>query len=127
MFDDDAYETRMKREDNETVAKSFVRGYSANPLDLLIRKEESKLLRGFVIDLQDFLRQSLDPPDYAFLLDTLGKQWKTNWKLPLEFRDFTPYEFEEFLTDRLGIFKERISILREYCGGATLKNRMPVS
>lgn len=101
------------RSPNERVHPIFKRTYSLSPLDILIRKEEEGELKQRGAELQHLCQRYFTLPEYNFLVDQLGVSFGRRWRMPLEFRDFTPQEFEEYFDRNVEKFRKRIGILME--------------
>ncbi len=99
---------------NERLAPRYRRSYSASPVNILIRAEESDHLRNLTVNLRDFLRENMNMAQYGFLHKLLGKNWSERLRLPLEFRDMACEEFMVFINERLGEIQEKVEILREH-------------
>jgi hypothetical protein len=121
---DNFFEDESKRRAEETVAPEFRRFYSANPLHLLMRKEEKAQLRRHATEIKDYLKETLDLISYGFLTSVLGDNWDKKQKLPLEFRHFENGDLEEYLEQNREDIKEKVGILVQYCGNASGTNLM---
>lgn len=107
------FEERYHRKPDEMVDERFLRTSSLSPLHYLIRHEEQKELRRTGAQLQQLARDHLAMGEYVFLVELFGPDFGHKLRMPLEFRDLTRTEFEDYFRANLPKFQSRLAMLME--------------